>query len=95
MPSKWGEHVTIVRREQADPLTILRFEGWEIEFEYDGTIRGNDKHYWLDVYSNRLLALREFLGLRREPEFNLHLTFAVAPGEEESKPKRLCKCFGD
>lgn len=71
----WGTHISIVRGE-----VIPNSEAWGfaankiINFEYDPGVRDNGEYYWLKVYCDELLAIRELFGLKREPQFGLHLT---------------------
>lgn len=92
MPPKWGEHVTIIRREPTPPIVGL--DGQEIEFEYSHGLIGNEKHLWLAVRSERMMDLREQYGLPRQPYYNFHLTIGVMPGNLDGC-KTLCRCFGD
>lgn len=73
----WKDHITIGRNEKPpDEFQSLwgKYEGLEVEFEYNSVPRTNGQYYWLDVKCDWLLDLREELGLPREPEFKLHLT---------------------
>lgn len=71
----WGTHISIVRGEQ-----IPNHEVWGlaankfINFEYEPGVRDNGEYYWLKVYCDELCAIREAFGLKREPQFGLHLT---------------------
>lgn len=82
MRPAWGTHVTVVRREvpQMSFESILQWDGTEVEFQYHD-LQTNGKHVWLDVDCPSLLAFREKLGLQRIPEFPLHITVGVMPGD--------------
>jgi len=73
----WKDHVSVVRNEEPDdqykPLWN-KYDGLEVEFEYEAIVRDNDIYFWLEVTCDFLLDLREELGLPRNPEFDLHLT---------------------
>ncbi len=72
-----GAHITIISDkmdsnvfEQASKL----FNGKEITFFYEIEPRTNNKHWWLRVHCPEAEAIREALGLTREPYFGFHLT---------------------
>jgi len=82
MKPAWGTHITVVRREvPAMPFDqITQWQGTEVEFQYHD-LRTNSKHVWVDVDCPSLLSFREKLGLQRDPEFPLHATVGVMPGD--------------
>jgi len=71
----WGTHTSIIRGEviKNDQLWRLN-ENKIIEFEYEPGVKDSGEYYWLKVYCNELLDLREKYGLPRQPQFGLHLT---------------------
>lgn len=78
----WGGHISLVRGEDPpagrEPWDAL--EGLELDFDYDGTIETDGKHFWLPIFCETAGNIREYLGLPREPEYPFHLTFGVAEG---------------
>ena len=85
MKPAWGTHMTVVRREVSpvcSPRQAAQFyEGIELEFKYYPEPSTNTKHVWLNVVADDLLDLRESLGLSRYPEYPLHVTVGVMPGD--------------
>lgn len=71
----WGAHITIVRNEKpSKPELWKKWQDWRIPFSYDSEIKGYKDYLWLNVQCEKLLDIREELGLPRFPEFSLHLT---------------------
>ena len=73
----WSEHVSVVRNEEPDDNHKHLWEkhaGVDIGFDYEPEVRSDGKYFWLPVRCERLLDIREELGLPRDPEFGLHLT---------------------
>lgn len=75
IPPAWQAHITVVRNEEPLKKSLWRLNQDEIvEFEYDYDIQTDGDYWWLPVYSERFLDLREELGLNRNPEYPLHLS---------------------
>lgn len=73
----WGPHVTINSNEKPiNPSLWRKYEGELISFEYDTDVLSNGTHFWLPVYCERAMEIREELGLGRNRETPLHLTIA-------------------
>jgi hypothetical protein len=72
----WQEHITVVRNEEP-PLQKLwqKHEGLEVGFWYNLLPATNGTYWWLQVECSQLLDIREELGLSRDPEVPLHLSF--------------------
>jgi hypothetical protein len=73
----WKEHISVVSNEKPlDQYKHLwfKYEGLEVEFNYEYFVKNNDVYFWLEVKCDFLLNLREELGLPRNPEFGLHIT---------------------
>lgn len=81
-PPHRGTHVSFIADivNDLDRYNSIRdqYEGKEVEFEYDINVRTNGEDWWLRVYSEPLLDVRELAGLKRNPFFNLHLTIGHA-----------------
>lgn len=76
--TKWGPHISVVRKEE--PIYWKRWDNYheiDVEFEYEPIYRTDGKHVWLDISCDRLLEIREELGLKRLPHFSLHVTLGV------------------
>ncbi len=74
----WQEHITVIRDEE--PVAELahyweQHAGKVITFEYDPVPKTNGIYWWLTVHCDTLLDMRVQLGLPRDPEFPLHLSF--------------------
>lgn len=75
IPPAWQAHITLVRNEEPLEKSLWRLNQDKIvEFEYDYDIQTDGDYWWLPVYSERFLDLREELGLNRNPEYPLHLS---------------------
>jgi hypothetical protein len=71
----WASHISVVRDEEPPrPFLWESHEGAVVEFEFSGEIVGEGPYRWLDVRCDRLLEIREELGLPREPACPLHLS---------------------
>ena len=71
----WGTHVSVIRGEEPpNPAEWGRFQGAEVEFDYEPLVQETDGYLWVAVACPRALDLREQLGLPREPKPPLHLT---------------------
>lgn len=77
----WGAHISAIRGERPPNEALWkRWDGDAVEFEYDPAMRETEGFVWCAVRCQRLLALREELGLPREPRPPLHLTIGNVPG---------------
>lgn len=71
----WGAHISVLRGEKVSNAQAWGFAANKfINFEYEPGIKDNGEYLWLKVYCDELLALRELFGVKREPQFGLHLT---------------------
>lgn len=73
----WKEHVSIVRDEEPpDEKKHLweKYAGCTIEFEYTPFVETDGVYFWLPVVCEKVLDIREELGLPRYPRYSLHLT---------------------
>lgn len=71
----WGTHISIIRGERIPNYELWKLDANKIiEFEYDPGVRDNGEYYWLNVKCEYLGDLREKYGLKRDPQFGLHLT---------------------
>jgi hypothetical protein len=71
----WGTHISVIRGERVPNYNLWRLdENKTIEFEYEPGVIDNGEYYWLKVKCDALLDLREKYGLKRSPQFGLHLT---------------------
>lgn len=74
--SLWGPHISIVKGDREEPP---KKEAWgkkypKVQFFYSNIIRwDNNRHAWLDVYSDGINALRNELGLPSKPRFHVTL----------------------
>ena len=72
-----GAHITIISdrisAEMFNEATKL-FNNKEITFFYEIEPRTNSKHWWLRVHCPEAEAIRESMGLSKEPYFGFHLT---------------------
>ncbi len=74
----WETHVSVIRDEEpAEAFKPIweRYNGQEIEFEYDTTAETEGNYVWFPVWCERALDIRVELGLVRDPFFPLHMTF--------------------
>lgn len=80
MPPAWGPHISIIRGEgtKLDAINWLLFKQKyhekKVEFDYDIDVRTNGEHWWLKIYNDEIKDIREEMGLKRDPFWNLHLT---------------------
>lgn len=72
----WGPHISIVRGEKPNTDAWKRFNGRIIEFSYsyDGEFYTNGQHFWIKAYAPEFGAIRESLGLTKEPKLPFHLS---------------------
>ena len=80
-------HVSVVRKEKALKGPWKGLQGSWVDFEYQPKVMTNGRHWWLPVRSNRLIQLREKMGLRGKPYVPFHLT--VACTSEVVEPKKV------
>jgi hypothetical protein len=72
----WGTHVSVVRGEALpDPRAWNDREGQLVEFEYLLPPQAVGEYAFFPVICEDALDYRERLGLPREPQWGLHLTF--------------------
>lgn len=92
---KWGSHISVIRGEI--PKENIEYwkkdEGKTIEFNYSNKIKWNDDYVWIDVESEDLLDIREQLGLKRQPKWNLHITLGKFQKELYPSFKSLHEVF--
>lgn len=93
-----GAHITIIndRIEDFDlkqyDLAKSLFNNKPLKFTYyPDEIRSNGKHWWLKVYSDEAKAIREFIGLNREPYTPFHLTLGYSNEKNEYHSKYILK----
>jgi hypothetical protein len=71
----WREHITVIRNEEPpDPSSWEKYAGQTIEFWYNVLPETNGSYWWLNVQCEKLLEIREELGLPRHPTIPLHLS---------------------
>lgn len=71
----WSAHISVIRDEKPrNEKDWMKYEGKKIEFKYSPELEFNGIYVWLPVFCNEALDIREELGLRRNPFFDLHLT---------------------
>ena len=80
MKPAWGTHMTIIRREVPNKFDWDEWQDREIEFTYNN-LRTNRKHVWLDCECDEMLEFRTNIGLPMIPEYPLHVTVGVMPGD--------------
>jgi hypothetical protein len=72
----WGAHVSIVRGEELpNPADWKDREGRVVEFEYQYPSQEIGEYVFFPVICEDALDYRERLGLPRDPQWPLHLTF--------------------
>jgi hypothetical protein len=79
----WGTHISVIRGDvPPNQAAWGRFQGAEVEFEYEPLVQETGGYLWVPVACAPALARREQLGLPREPEPPLHLTIGNLQLEE-------------
>ena len=79
----WDAHITVIRDEvpPEDRQILWRLhQGVSVDFYYSCDAETNGIYWWLPVFSDHLIELREELGLS-QPQYPLHLSF----GHENEK----------
>lgn len=73
---KWGSHISVIRGEipKENVNCWKNNEGKIVNFNYSYKLKWNDDYVWIDVVSSELLDIREYFGLKRKPQWNLHIT---------------------
>jgi hypothetical protein len=73
-----GAHVTVLNGLYQKPAYYAnwgKYEGQEIEVEYDSVVYTNDYgYYWLKVYTPWIKKIRNELGLSDTPKWHPHIT---------------------
>jgi hypothetical protein len=79
----WDSHISVVRGEEP-PVRALwaKYQGEQVEFDYDPVLHTNGVYYWLAVTCFRLAEIRVELGLSPTPARPFHLTVALNPDGE-------------
>ena len=81
---KWREHISVCRNETPQNRSIWEAHaGKKVIFFYEPIPKTNGTYWWLDVQCELLLDIREELGLPRQPEYPLHLTFCRRGTDED------------
>ena len=96
----WEEHITVIRDEEPPNKDLWeKYEGQKFSFfclippATNYVTTPNDLGYfWLTVESPSLLNIREELGLTRNPEYPLHLTFGNL--STQTTKKTYERCYG-
>jgi len=77
-----GAHLTIINDadREAPMFEEARklYDGKEVSFYLDPSVRTNGEHWWLRAYCPEGEDIREACGLRRDPYFPYHLTIGYA-----------------
>lgn len=72
----WHDHITIVRGEDAPIRTkFAKWSGQKIQCRIFLDVQTNGFYWWLPVVSEAAHVFRSDIGLCREPEVPLHLSF--------------------
>lgn len=75
----WAEHITVVRNEvPAKPDLWETYADKEVWVRIFLRPETNGESYWLPAYSEAALNIRSELGLARQPEYPLHLSYGRA-----------------
>jgi len=83
----WGPHVSIVRNEEPPRLALWNlYHERDIEFYYEPVYKTNGKHIWFDVICDEMMRIRERLGLKQPPFYNLHLTLGTYHRTSDADP---------
>ncbi len=61
----WPAHISIVRKRTPPNMEAWgRYEGKQVEFQYESYVYNDELYYWLNCYSEELEAIRVELGLK-------------------------------
>lgn len=80
---KYPPHITVVREGKEQPLKLEewgKYEGEEIEFQYDNIIKFGSVYIWINCFSKRLEEIRLGLGMEINSLYTL-------------PPEGFVKCF--
>jgi hypothetical protein len=79
MKPAWGYHISLVRGEEPPDGKVAwdALQPLDFEFSYESRIETNGQYFWLPVFCDSALDMREAMGLPRDPVFPLHLSVAV------------------
>jgi hypothetical protein len=87
--SRWSPHITIIRGEEPPNKDLwgkYDLDNWEFEYDISPHRDRDSVFWWIDVKCERMLDLREELGLPRFPEYNFHITVGREhPKEHKTK----------
>jgi hypothetical protein len=81
---RYNAHITVIRFGIEIPKYMAyfgKYEGEEINFEYDTQIRFDGKYYYLQVYSKRIENIRLELGL---PKFRRDNCYHITIGNNKN-----------
>lgn len=68
--TRYDPHISVVRREQTVNMDYWgKYEGEEVEFEYDTEVHHGKVYWWLNAFSTRLEEIRVELGLPISSEY--------------------------
>ncbi len=66
---RYAPHISVIRKEVVPNLYLWRkYEGQEVEFEYENHIYISPNYMWLNIYSEKLEAIRLELELTKTSE---------------------------
>lgn len=89
----WGTHISIVRGEPVEKKVWESYKAQYndklVDFEYDISPRTSGVHWWLRIKCEEFLNLRELMGLKRNPQWSLHLTLGSPTPLYEEKSKYI------
>ena len=71
---RWGAHITVVRSEKETPTNIEhwgKYDGEVVLFNYDTDVHVDETCCWLNVWCDRLVQIREELGLPPKSRWTL------------------------
>jgi hypothetical protein len=92
-----GSHISFINDRMDSDLfeqAAKVFDGKEISFQYDTEPRGSSSHWWLKIYCDDALTIRESIGLKRNPFYGLHLTLGyVDPKYREHNEYIIRQCI--
>lgn len=77
----WGSHISVIKGEEPKNKNEWNKDFGEIEFYYSNIIRmDNNRHAWIDCYSEQLADIRAILGVGKEIKMSYHLTIGNIHG---------------